>query len=415
MLESLPAPSARAPALAEPAPAAPAHPKPLRRWAWPAASLFMLVLVGGLVYGRFFRAVDVPVVEAAQGAVAARVVGPGSVQARVAVTISARIGASVSQVHVDVGDPVRPGQLLVTLDDRDPSARRGVVSGQQQALLHTTQGARAALDKAQADLALARARQRRDAELLAQGFVSQAVLDASNAARDSAQAGVDAAQATLAARTADAVTLAQEARTADTALTYTRLVSPIEGVVIQRSGEAGTTVVPGTPLLKLVDATSLWVATRVDEAVIARVQPGQAARLRMRSGEVLGGTVARLARQSDAATRELDVFVAFDRVPQRFAIDQEAEVTIQVGEDVGVVVPLAALVRDKAGRHGVLLVSTGTDPSRTRFQPVETGPSDTRQVLIRRGLDGGEVVVANAVGMTANQRVQPVARTAAPR
>jgi RND family efflux transporter MFP subunit len=183
----------------------------------------------------------------------------------------------------------------------------------------------------------------------------------------------------------------------------------MDGVVIQRLAEAGNTVVPGTPLLKIVDPKSLWVATRVDESVVSRVQPGQAARIRLRSGEVLPGKVARIARLSDAATRELDVHVAFDAVPARFAIDQEAEVTITVGQDAGITVPLTALTRDSTGRQGVWLVDAG----QTRFQAVETGGADGQRVLVRQGLAGGETVVAVAAGVSAKQRVRPA--PAAPR
>lgn len=363
----------------------------------------LLLAVGTAVWWRFGRALTVPVAVAAQGVIAARVVGPGSVQARVPVTLSARVSASVTQVAADVGDSVTAGQLLLTLDDRDLSARRGVVAGQQAALLRNTEGARAALAKAQADLTLARSKQQRDAELLAQGFVSQAVVDASNAAWQAAVAGVDAAKATLAAREADAQTLQQEARYADTVLSHTRIAAPMAGVVVQRLVEVGSTVGPGTPLLKLVDPATLWVATRVDESVVGRVMPGQPATIRLRSGEQLPGKVARIARQSDAATRELDVHVAFDAVPQRFAIDQEAEVTIAVGEDRGILVPLSALTRNDSGRPGVLVVDGG----RTRFQPVQTGGADGGRLLVRQGLSGGEAVVAVAEGVRVGQRVRP--------
>ncbi|MBK6862818.1 MAG: efflux RND transporter periplasmic adaptor subunit [Ideonella sp.] len=368
-----------------------------------ALATLLLVGAGGAAWWRFARAVEVATVVAAPGAIAARVVGPGSVQARVPVTLAARVGATVTQVHADVGDAVHAGQLLVTLDDRDLAARRGVVAGQQEALARNTEGARAALAKAQADLDLARSKQRRDAELLAQGFVSQAVVDASNSAAAAAVAGVDAARATLAAREADARTLTQEARYADAVLSYTRIVAPMDGVVIQRLAEAGSSVVPGTPLLKIVDPASLWVATRVDESVVGRVMPGQAASIRLRSGEVVTGKVARIARQSDAATRELDVHVAFDVVPRRFAIDQEAEVAIAVGEDLGILVPLAALARDRAGVQGVLVIDAG----RTRFQPVETGGADEHRALVRKGLAGGETIAAAAEGVRAGQRVRP--------
>ena len=364
----------------------------------------LLILAVGAGYWRFGRTVDVPAVVAFQGTIPAYVLGPGSMQARVPVTLSARVNATVAEVYVDVGDDVEEGQLLVMLDDRDLSARRGVVRGQQEAVLRNIEGARAALAKAQADLELARSRQRRDAELLGRGFVSQAVADASNAALDGAAAGVESARSALAAREADARALAQEARYADTVLSYTRVVAPMGGIVVQRLSEAGNTVVPGTSLLKIVDPETLWIATRVDESVVDRIQPGQSASIRMRSGEVLPGKVARIARQSDAATRELDVHVAFDEAPERFAIDQEAEVRIAVGEDAGIVVPLTALIRDRTGRQGVLLIEAG----RTRFQPVRTASADARQVVVREGLSGGESVVAVAEEVVANQRVRPV-------
>jgi len=377
----------------------------MRRWRTGAVALVcgLVITLGGAAYWRFGRILDVPVATAAHGIIAARVVGPGSVQARVPVTLSARINATVTQVNVDVGDVVRQGQLLMTLDDRDLSARRGVVTGQQEALLRNTEGARAAVLKAQADLELARIKLHRDKELLTQGFVSQAVVDGSKAALDAASASVDAAQATVAARQADARTLAQEARYADATLSHTRIEAPMNGVVVQRLGEVGNTVVPGTPLLKMVDPRTLWVATRVDESVVARVRPGQVASIRLRSGEVSPGKVARIARQSDAATREIDVHVAFDTVPQRFAIDQEAEVSIAVGEDRGILVPLAALMRDGSGRRGVLVVESG----RARFQAVETADADATQVLVRKGLAGGESVVAVAADAKPGRLVRP--------
>jgi RND family efflux transporter MFP subunit len=370
---------------------------------------FLLALAAAVAAAwRLGRTLAVPMAVAAQGTIPARVVGPGSVQARVPVTLSARLNATVTQMMVDVGDMVRQGQLLATLDDRDLSARRGVVSGQQESLLRNTEGARAALAKARADFELARSKQRRDAELLAQGFVSQAVVDASDATLEGAIAGVDAARAALAAREADARSLSQESRYADAVLSYTRIVAPMDGVVVQRLAEVGNTVVPGSALLKMVDPRSLWVATRVDESVVGRVQVGQPARIRLRSGEQFDGKVARIARQSDAATRELDVHVAFDSVPQRFAIDQEAEVSIEVGEERGIVVPLAALTRDRGGRQGVLVVDDG----RTRFQPVETGAADARRVLVRQGLVGNESLVAEASGVSDRQRVRAASATA---
>lgn len=366
------------------------------------AAALIFTVVAGVIYLRFVRAVAVPVVQAVPEMVVLRVVGPGTVQARVPVTLSARITATVKQVGVDVGDVVKRDQVLVLLDDRDLTARRGVVGGQQTALSRNLVAAQATVSKAQAELDLARSKRRRDLELLGHGFVSQAVVDGSDAAMRSAEANLENARATLLARDGDSQALSQEARYADTVLSFTRITAPMDGVIISRQVEVGTTTAPGTALLRMVDPASLWVAMRVDESVVGKVQMGQSASIRLRTGEMMNGKVARISRQSDAATRELEVNVTFDVPLTRFAIDQEAEVTITAGEVKGLAVPLTALTRDKEGRRGVLVVKD----SRAEFRPVQTGASDAQRVLVDKGITSGERVVANADGIKAGTRVQ---------
>lgn len=354
------------------------------------ALAIVAVAAAAVAWWRFGRATAVPTVTAQAGSVPVTIVGPGTVQARVPVTLSARVTATVASVSADVGDAVRAGQVLAVLDDRELRARREAIGNQQASLAQQVEAARAGVARARADLELARLKQQRDADLLRQGFVSQAVFDASNAALKASQAALESAEATLAARQADQGTLAQEARVADTQVGYTRLAAPMDAVVTQRLAEPGTTVAPGTPILRLVDPGTLWVATRVDESVVSRVQPGQAASIRLRSGETVPGRVARIAMQSDAATRELDVHVAFASPPPRFAIDQEAEVRIDVGVEEGLVIPQESLTRDRDGRVGVLQVVEG----RARFTPVTAGAAHAGRVVVRKGLAAGDPVVA---------------------
>lgn len=378
---------------------------------WTKRKLFAILLgvaaiaaAGSVAYLRLWRAVPVTTAEAVQGRIPVRVVGPGTLQARVPITLASRITASVTRVEVDVGDAVKRGQLLAVLDDRDLAARRGVAGGQQQVLARNLTAAEATVAKAQADLNLAQSRYRRDSDLQRSGFLSQGALDSSFAALQSAQASVDNARAVLAAREAEKVSVAQEVRYSDTVLSFTRILAPSDGVVILRQAEAGATVVPGSPILRIADPAMLWIATRVDESVLGRIRIGQAASIRMRTGETHAGRVARIARLSDAATREMEVSVTFDKPPERFAIDQEAEVTILVGEDDGIVVPLAALVRDRDGRQGVLVVGD----SRARFRPVETAAADAERILVGKGLAAGERVVAPAAQIKPGTRVRPL-------
>lgn len=370
------------------------------------ALVVVVVIAAALASWRLLRAVPVQVASAARGSIPAQVVGPGTVQARVPVTISARLTATIVDVAADVGDAVRAGQVLVTLDARDLSARRGAVLKQQESIARQAEAAEAGVAKARADFELARSRQRRDADLHSQGFVSVASLDASTAGASAAEAALASAEAARDARRADQGAVAHEVLLAGTQLAFTRLTSPMAGVVVQRLAEPGTTVSPGTPILRLVDPRTLWIATRVDEALVARVMPGQPASIRLRSGAVLPGRVERIAMQSDAATRELDVHVAFSGTPPRVAIDQEADVRIEVGRDEGLVLPASALTQDAAGRSGMLQVVEG----RARFVPVRTGTAGEGRVLVREGLKEGDTVVANARDAKPGTRVRPLPR-----
>lgn len=369
-------------------------------------SLAALAAAAFGVYRVFLHAAPLQTVAAAEGVVPVRITGPGTVQARAPVTLAARVTATVTRLLADQGDAVRRGQVLALLDDRDLVARRGSVAGQLETLARNLKASQANLAKAQADLELARGRHRRDVELFGKGYLSQATLDASIAGLRSAEAGLDNARATLAGREAEGGTLAQEARYADAVISFARIAAPMDGVIVQRLAETGNTVVPGSPIFRVVDPGALWVATRVDESVVARVRVGMPASIRLRTGETLPGKVARISRLSDAATRELEVDVAFDAPPERFAIDQEAEVTISAGEEKGVVVPVAALLQYQ-GKQGVLVVRDG----RAQFQDVQTGAADAAAVVIRNGVAAGDSVIAMPQGVKPGTRARstPVA------
>lgn len=368
-----------------------------------ALLLLLLALAAAGAWWRFGRAVAVTAVTLAQAELPTQVTGPGSVQARVPLTLAARITAGVIEVRADVGDAVHAGQLLVRLDAREPAARRAAVGSQRETQQRTVEAADAGWRRTQAEQALARSRHARDLDLQRQGFLSAAALEASAATLAAAIANEQAAAATLAARRGDTAATVQELRAADAALSHTRITAPFDALVIRRLAEPGATVVPGSPLLQLVDPATVWVAVRVDEAVLAQVQPGQPARIRLRSGEILAGRVLRIARQSDAATREVEVHVGFDAPPARFVIDQEAEVRIETGRARGLQVPVTALLRDSDGRPGLLRVREG----RARFVPVTAGATDGEQVLVQGELAAGDTVVAPAQGVRDGMRVAP--------
>mgnify|MGYP001627163430 CR=1 FL=1 len=372
-----------------------------------AAAVALLLVVAAIAAWRLLvQSKPVSVAQVRSGQVVAQVAGPGTVQARVPVTVSARLTSTVLEVAADVGDRVERGQVLVILDSRDLAARHAAAARQQESIGSQVEAAAAGVAKARADLDLGRAREIRDADLHAQGFLSRASLDVSVAGARAAEAALRSAEATWAARRADAGAVAQDLVVARTQVGFTRLAAPMPGLVVQRLAEPGTTVAPGTPILRLVDPDSLWVAVRIDEALVERVTVGQPATIRLRSGSVVAGKVQRIAMQSDPATRELEVNVAFTAVPPRLALDQDAEVRIAVGSEQGLVVPASAVLHDPDGTRAVLQVVSG----RARRVPVTVGAEADGSVLVRSGLREGDTVVANAADAKPGLRVRPAAR-----
>ena len=353
-----------------------------------ALAALAAVLALGAAYAVLDRAPPESVA-VTRGEVERRVTGNGTVQAQIPVTLTARIAAQVVSLHADQGDRVRRGQLLAVLDARDLAAKRAGASAARDGVAHNIAAAQANLVKAETDLELAQARLRRERELARAGFISASAFDASSLALKSGQAAVDSAAALLAVRQAEARATAEEIRYAEAQLSHARLTAPIDALVIQRAAEVGSMSAPGSPIFRLVDPNSIWVAARIDEALVARIAEGMPAKIRLRSGSEHAGRVARISRQSDAATRELEVNVAFDTPPERFAIDQEAEVTILAGTEQGLVVPVGALTRVK-DKQGVMLIRDG----KPVFQPVRVAASDGRFALVASGLDEGVRIAA---------------------
>jgi HlyD family secretion protein len=317
---------------------------------------------------------SVAVVKASDGALDEVVRGPALVQARVPVTLSARVTAAVTAIEADIGDHVRKDQILVQLDDRDLMAR--------------VASAGATLARARADLALAESNERRDREVFEKGYISAAAMDATVMLRQ--------------AKAAEANAVTQELKLAKAQASYANLRAPMAGVVVARLAEPGDTVAPGSPILRLVNPATLQAVARIDETEAGRVHPGMSALIRLRTGGEVSGKVARIALEADAAAREFEVEIAFDQPPARFAINQEAEVAIRVGTARGLLIPASAVIHQD-GQPGVLLVRNG----RARFQPIETGASGNGMVLVRKGLNADDVIVRTA------QPVKPGARVRA--
>jgi RND family efflux transporter MFP subunit len=183
------------------------------------------------------------------------VTATGVIEPRVGaeVRVGSRISGVVKRLHVHIGDPVRRGQLLAELDDRDLAARHAEATATLQRL---------AVELRYQAIELERKR-----TLRAANSVTPAELDAAERAYGVAE------QQALGARAALAYAAAQ--------LEYARITAPIAGVVASVSTQEGETVAASfaaPTFLTLIDLTRLEVRAYVDETDIGRIRTGQAAR-----------------------------------------------------------------------------------------------------------------------------------------
>lgn len=317
------------------------------------------------------------------------VFGIGTVEARLAYSVGPIAPGRVLRVLVDQGDVVKAGQLLAEMDPVDLDRRVQAAQSSSSRSRQAVRGADAQVAEATSRAQLATLNHERDLKLYQQDVVSKEVLDSSHYA---AEAALAAAQANAAAAKQDTQRVDAESRGVGSLRDNLRLVSPVDGVIVSREAEPGTTVVAGQAMLRVVDPESYWVRTRIDQSRAAGVRVGQPASIVLRSApdSPTPGRVARIEMQSDPVTEERIVDVSFEPPRAGLYMGELAEVTIRLPIEPGVLMlPTAAIARE-AGQTGVWQALDG----RALFKPIEIGsqgqPGMTQTLS---GLSEGERVI----------------------
>ncbi|MGE0453242.1 MAG: efflux RND transporter periplasmic adaptor subunit [Vicinamibacteria bacterium] len=334
----------------------------LAAWGRTTAWLLLAVGVAALVRSWLLPPVPVEVVQPFRGLVLQEAFGTGTLEAKVVVGAGAKMVGKVVEVLADQGDTVAAGQCLARLESKDYEDAVRVAEAKE------TQAA-AELAKAEADL-------ERTRSLFSELIVSRAELDAQETARSVAQARLETARA--------------ERGFAGARLTDTRIVSPIQGLVVTRNLEVGSTVVPGAPIFRVADTKLLWVQAMVDEREAGRLVVGAPARVVLRSDPAtpLPGRLSRLAREADRVTEELQADVGVDRLPAVFAFGQKADVWIETArKEHALLVPRSALV-PRGSTPGVYVVEAG----RARWRALKLGLQGRDAAEVLEGLREEDLV-----------------------
>jgi multidrug efflux pump subunit AcrA (membrane-fusion protein) len=381
--------------------------------------VFIVLLVALFAYVALrsgpLAPVPVTVQSVRQESISPSLFGVGTVEARYAYLIGPTVSGRVRQVSVQVGDRVQAGQIVAEMDPVDLDER---VSSQQAALAR----AQAAVLASEAQVrdttarkSYAEAQVRRYEQLLLKRFVSDEAVEAkrqerlvTEAAFASASANRDGARQDMARIRADRDGMIQQRANL-------RLLAPVNGLVVARNAESGTTVVAGQAVVEVIDPASLWVNVRFDQLRASGLRAALPATIVLRSQarQKMAGRVERVEPRADAVTEEALAKVVFDNAPESLPpVGELAEVTVAQPElPAAPVVPNAALKRQN-GKIGVWLVES----DELSFVPVQTGASDLDgRVQITQGLKAGDrVVVYSQREINSRSRIKIVDHLVAP-
>jgi HlyD family secretion protein len=361
-----------------------------------------ILLIALASYRLFWYRPTVPVIEVKKVEVQGKVHGPGTVQSKVPVTVSAKITGIVEKLFADQGDYVQKGRLLAKLDSAELRAREMAAQAARNRAQRDLAKARADQVKAQANLSLAQRNYQRDLEVFKPGYISKSAFDTTQAQLKVAESEVAAAKSAVTAQEAAVKQAESETHAAAAIHKYTDIIAPMDGLITVRKAEVGDIIAPGTPIFQMVDLDEIWVAAWIDETKVAQLREGQPATIILRSGRVFQGKVVRLNKEADTVTRELEVDVKFEKLPEPLVIGEEAEVDINTGTVKAPAVPLTAIT-EMDGKTGVLVVEQG---GRLVFRPIRTGLNDGKRIAVPEGLNEGDLVVAQPTNLKPGTRVK---------
>jgi HlyD family secretion protein len=363
------------------------------------AAIVPLLLLFGYVAVRSgpLAPTEVTTISVAKRSIAPALSGIGTVQARYSYRIGPTYAGRLQRLDVHVGDAVRAGQVLgamapVDLDDR---------IGAQQAAIASAQ---AALQQAQARQRYAQAQAQRYDRLAQQQLVSLETASARRQELDVANAGLTAARDDI--RRLQAERDAVQAQRGNLAL-----VAPVDGLVVARNADPGTTLVAGQAVVEIIDPSSLWIDARFDQIAASGLAAGLPAQITLRSGQDRAhpGRVLRIEPVADTVTEETRAKLVFAGLPDPLPpLGELAEVTVQLPREAAMAAIPNAVIRTVDGQRGAWKLVNGE----LEFAPLTLGRSDLDgNVQVRKGLAGGEqVVLYSEKALTANSRIHVVDR-----
>ena len=291
------------------------------------------------------------------------------------VGVSPKVSGQIENVYVEIGDYVKKGDVLFTIDSQNYQA----LFNQAESAYFSAESSYAAASSRMENAKLNLDRSR---ELYEEGAISKQQyenmqLQALDSELESARYSVESARASM--------------ENARIALSNAVVTAPISGKVALVNVQRGDMASTGMNALTITDASRVEIETSVSENLINKIQKGESVDIRIESAskETVKGRISALSQSTTSETMTYPIKVEIDNKngiikPGMFA---EVDVVTQSQKDV-VAIPSEALVV-KDGTAKVFVVENGVAVSKQ----VETGIDDGQYVKVEKGVSQGEQVV----------------------
>ncbi len=376
------------------------------RATWRSAGLLGFALVAGLLLSGCKAAApaeDAPTVTVQVGAaenepIQLKVIADAVLYPRDQAAIVPKIVAPVKKFYVDRGSRVKAGQLLAELENQDlAGVQLKSQGGYQQAQVTYDMQAQ----KVQQDIRLAK--QTLDAQqklydsrqaLYKEGAVSAKDVEDANVALTQARNVYELAQKEADLKVAQAqVNIAKgDMANAEAQVNYTKITSPIDGVVTDRPFYTGETPPAGAALITIMDLSEVVARAHISQVDATHLKAGDEANISVPGqGPALKAKVTLVSPALDPNSTTVEVWVQAANPGGRLKPGVSAHVTM-IGQTVphAIVAPLAALLTDTDGVTSMIVLDTDNKPHKEK---VKIGIRDGGDLQVTDGLKGGERVV----------------------
>lgn len=355
--------------------------------------------------------------EVTRGDIARSVVATGEIEPiSNRIEIRSKASGIVKHVHVDVGDRVSPGQVLVELDRDQLLAQERETEANLQAAQADLVASRAELQRAhilaeEYDVKLARANHERSTELFEQNLISRSDFDLTRGRLEEAMNRQRAAAASIGV--VEASIKQKEAHVAQVQaavdriredLSYTSIRAPIQGIVLSRDVETGSAVssiltmgAGATRVMVLGDMTDVYVRGKVNEIDIGKIQTGLPARITVETykGRIFRGKVYKIAPLgvlfNNVTNFEVRVSVENPEGLLMANMSANAEIILEEHHDA-LTVPEAAVLYDP-DRNTYVQVPDLSSKTGHRRVDFDMGISTGIQAEVLSGLEEGTRVI----------------------